>query len=225
MVSENHLRIVVLISGNGSNLQAIIDANQAGLPIEICAVISNRPKAYGLQRAANAGITHHVIDHTQYTDRESFDTALKIAIDRYQPNFVLLAGFMRVLTTAFVRSYRGRMLNIHPSLLPKYRGLNTHAKAIAANDAYHGASVHFVTETLDGGPVVVQARVPILANDTVANLSQRVRQKEHKIYVEVLHWLCQQRLAWQDDKLMLDDKPLLQPVVIGGGQANETKIL
>ncbi|MBL4851970.1 MAG: phosphoribosylglycinamide formyltransferase [Gammaproteobacteria bacterium] len=214
MVSENRLRIVVLISGNGSNLQAIINANQAGLPIEICAVISNRPKAYGLHRAASAGIAHHAIDHTQYANRKAFDAALKITIDQYKPDFVLLAGFMRVLTNTFARSYRGRMLNIHPSLLPKYRGLNTHAKAIAAGDTHHGASVHFVTETLDSGPVVVQTRVPILTNDTIESLSQRVQQEEHKIYVEVLHWLCQQRLVWQDDKLMLDDKPLLQPVVI-----------
>ena len=218
------LRIVVLISGNGSNLQAIIDASKDGLNIEICAVISNRPDAYGLQRAAKANIAQHIIDHKQFKDRESFDAELKSAIDQYQPDLVVLAGFMRVLTDSFVKAYRDRMLNIHPSLLPKYRGLDTHAKAIAAGDDYHGASVHFVTETLDGGPVIVQAKVTILDNDTVESLSQRVQQAEYVIYVEVLDWLCQQRLVCRDNCLTLDGKPLLQPVQMEINCINETQM-
>lgn len=217
------LRIVVLISGNGSNLQAIIDASQKDLPVEICAVISNRPDAYGLQRAANAHIPHHVIDHTQYPDRESFDRALGDTIDRYQPELIVLAGFMRVLTDRFVRHYHGRMLNIHPSLLPKYRGLNTHAKALAAGDKEHGASVHFVTETLDGGPVVVQASVPILATDTVKSLAQRVQQLEHKIYVATLRWLSEGRLAWRDGEVMLDGKTLSKPLLYNSDTSDAAK--
>lgn len=228
MTQETHLRplrIVVLISGDGSNLQAIIDASTAGLAIKICAVISNRPKAFGLQRAAQANIAHHIIDHTRYSDRKTFDAELKSTIDRYQPDFVVLAGFMRVLTDELVTSYRHRMLNIHPSLLPKYRGLNTHAKAIAAGDTYHGASVHFVTETLDGGPVIVQARLAIMANDTVESLAQRVQIQEHKIYVEALRWLSQLRLTWQNDTLTLDGKPLLQPIVMDSEEINEPQTI
>lgn len=228
MVQENHLpplRIVVVISGNGSNLQAIIDASQSELAVEICAVISNRPKAYGLQRAVIAGIKCLTIDHTEYSGRETFDAKLKQTIDQYNPDLIVLAGFMRVLSDDFVRNYPGRILNIHPSLLPKYRGLNTHAKAIAANDAYHGASVHFVTETLDGGPVIVQARLPILANDNVESLAQRVQDQEHKIYVEALQWLSQRRLIWSDGALTLDGKPLLQPIVINSEEVNEPQIV
>jgi len=221
MTQENRLRVVVLISGNGSNLQAIINASHNGLAVDICAVISNRPNAYGLQRAADAGITHCVVDHTQYADREAFDKKLKQTIDRHEPDFIVLAGFMRMLTEGFVRSYHGRMLNIHPSLLPKYRGLNTHAKAIAAGDSHHGASVHFVTETLDGGPVIVQARVPILTHDTVESLSQRVQLEEHKIYVEVLQWLCQGRLLWQEGQVILDKHVLTHPIVIDCEKADD----
>ncbi len=221
MTQENRLRVVALISGNGSNLQAIIDASKKDLPVEVCAVISNRPQAYGLQRAANAAIACHIIDHKQFENRQSFDAELKRCIDRYTPDIIVLAGFMRILSDEFVRSYRGRMLNIHPSLLPKYRGLNTHAKAIAAGDRHHGASVHFVTETLDGGPVIVQARVPILANDTVESLSQRVQRQEHRIYVEVLRWLCAGRLVWQSTAPSLDGKLLQQAVVLDYEEGNE----
>lgn len=211
MESSSRLRIAVVISGNGSNLQAIIDASRRDLAVDIAVVISNRPDAYGLRRATSAGIDTLVIDHDAYRERQAFDNALMAALDRYQPQLVVLAGFMRVLSDDFVGHYRGRLLNIHPSLLPKYRGLNTHARALRAGDREHGASVHFVTETLDGGPVIVQARLPILANDTVDSLSQRVQQLEHQIYVEALRWYADGRLRWQDDCAMLDGRPLTEP--------------
>ncbi|NOX27610.1 MAG: phosphoribosylglycinamide formyltransferase [Gammaproteobacteria bacterium] len=228
MAQETHLRplrLVVVISGNGSNLQTIIDASQSDLAVEISAVISNRPQAYGLQRAENANITTHTLDHTKFSSREAFDTELKQIIDGHAPDLIVLAGFMRVLSNAFVHEYPGQILNIHPSLLPKYRGLNTHAKAIAAKDKYHGASVHFVTETLDGGPVIVQARVPILNDDNEESLAKRVQEQEHKIYIEALRWLSEGRLHWHDDALILDDQPLLQPIVINSEEANEAKIV
>lgn len=224
MAQETHLRplrIVVIISGNGSNLQTIIDASQNNLAVEISAVVSNRPKAYGLQRAKNAGIPTHTLDHTEFNHREAFDAELKRILDNYSPDFIVLAGFMRVLSNDFVNSYPGQILNIHPSLLPKYRGLNTHAKAIAANDQYHGASVHFVTETLDGGPVIVQARIAILSDDNEESLAKRVQEQEHKIYITALRWLSEGRLRWHDNALILDGKPLLQPIVIDGEKANE----
>ncbi len=219
------MRLVVLISGNGSNLQAIIDASALSLNVKICAVISNRPGVYGLQRAAKANIPHHTIDHKSFANRESFDVELKATIDSYNPDLVVLAGFMRVLTDDFVRSYRDRMLNIHPSLLPKYRGLNTHAKAIAAGDSYHGASVHFVTETLDGGPVIVQARVPIIENDTVESLAQRVQNVEHRIYIKALEWLCHQRLVCQTGQLSFDGEPLLKPLIMEANNEHELQMV
>ena len=177
------LRVVVLISGNGSNLQAIIDAsnNDPGL-YEVVAVISNREDAYGLERADGAGISTAVVDHKAYNSRESYDHALMQIIDAFAPELVVLAGFMRILTPGFVRHYAGRMLNIHPSLLPKYKGLNTHQRAIDAGDHVHGCSVQFVTEELDDGPVVLQAEVPIIDGDTAETLAERVHVQEHIIY-------------------------------------------
>ena len=177
------LRVAVLISGNGSNLQAIIDAsnNDPGL-YEVVAVISNREDAYGLERADGAGISTAVVDHTASNSRESYDHALMQIIDAFEPGLVVLAGFMRILTPQFVRHYAGRMLNIHPSLLPKYKGLNTHQRAIDARDRVHGCSVHFVTEELDDGPVVLQAEVPIIDGDTAETLAERVHVQEHIIY-------------------------------------------
>ena len=157
------LPIVVLISGNGTNLQAIIDAVKNGqLPAEIRAVISNRPQAFGLERARRAGIPIEVVDHTLYSDRNAFDSALQTAIDRYNPALVVLAGFMRILTSQLVQHYHGRMLNVHPSLLPEFRGLDTHRRALAACVKEHGASIHFVTDELDGGPVIIQKKVPCI---------------------------------------------------------------
>ena len=175
--------VVVLISGSGSNLQAIIDAE---LPITLRAVSSNKAEAYGLERARQAGIPTEVIDHREYPDRAAFDAALQQRIDRYQPELVVLAGFMRILTDELVNHYRGRMINIHPSLLPKYRGTNTHARAIEAGDTVAGCSVHWVTPELDAGPVILQAEVPIHPGDSADTLAARVLEQEHKIYPEAI---------------------------------------
>jgi phosphoribosylglycinamide formyltransferase-1 len=183
MPEREKLPIVVLISGSGSNLQSIIDAE---LPITIRAVISNRADAYGLTRAEQAGIPTAVLDHKAYPDRESYDAALQELIDSYQPGLLVLAGFMRILSDGFVRHYEGRMINIHPSLLPKYRGLDTHARAIAAGDTEAGCTVHFVTPELDAGPPIIQARVPILEGDTPETLAARVLEQEHRIYPEAI---------------------------------------
>ncbi|MEN8170208.1 MAG: phosphoribosylglycinamide formyltransferase [Pseudomonadota bacterium] len=182
------LPIVVLISGSGSNLQAIIDsAANNGLPVEIRAVISNKADAYGLERANNAGIKTVVIDHTRFDGREAFDAELSRTIDQYEPGLVVLAGFMRILSDSFVHHYEGRMLNIHPSLLPRYKGTNTHARTIEAGDSEAGCSVHLVTTELDSGQVLLQARVPILEGDTPEKLAARVLEQEHRIYPEAIH--------------------------------------
>lgn len=202
-------RVVVLISGSGSNLQAIIDATQAAdYPGEICAVISNKENAYGLERARRAGIEAIALNHQAYNSREAFDAALKVKIDPLAPDAVVLAGFMRILTPSFVCAYQGRMLNIHPSLLPKYPGLHTHQRALEAQDATHGVTVHFVTGELDGGPSVLQATVPVLQNDTVDTLAERVLEQEHKIYPLALRWLLQGRLIYKDGKAIFDKTPL-----------------
>lgn len=203
------LPVVILISGSGTNLQAIIDGQTDGsLPIRICAVISNRPGVIGLQRAENAGIATEVIDHTQFSSREAFDAALMAAIDRHQPQLVVLAGFMRVLTDHFVNHYLGCLLNIHPSLLPKYPGLHTHQRAIDAGDNIHGATVHFVTPQLDGGPAIVQAQVPVLPEDTADSLAKRVLTQEHKLYPLAILWFAQGRLHLENDQTYLDGEPL-----------------
>ncbi len=186
-MSATKLPIVVLISGGGSNLQAIIDAAaDDGLPVEIRAVISNKADAYGLERARQAGIETVVIDHTRFDSREAFDAELSRTIDGYQPQLVVLAGFMRILSDNFVHHYEGRMLNIHPSLLPRYKGTNTHARAIEAGDSEAGCSVHLVTAELDSGEVLLQARVPILEGDTAETLAARVLEQEHVIYPEAI---------------------------------------
>ncbi|MFT6791501.1 MAG: phosphoribosylglycinamide formyltransferase-1 [Cellvibrionaceae bacterium] len=201
---------VVLISGSGSNLQTLIDAQQSGtLNIAIKAVISNKANAYGLQRAREVGVPTQVIEHTEYADRSQFERELRKHIDLFQPNLVLLAGFMRILTPAFVRHYRGRMLNIHPSLLPKYPGLHTHRRALAAGDSVHGATVHFVTEALDGGPPIVQASVPVLPGDTETALAKRVLAQEHVIYPMAANWFAERRLSMAENCALLDGEPLL----------------
>lgn len=206
-------KLVVLISGGGTNLQALIDALRAGeLPAEIAAVISNRGDAYGLQRAAQVGIPTRVVDHRHYPDRPTFDRALLAEIEAWQPALVPLAGFMRVLTADFVTHFRGRLLNIHPSLLPRHRGLDTHRRALQAGDREHGASVHFVTPELDGGPVVLQARVPVKADDDEATLAARVLTKEHVIYPLAVRWVLEGRLVWQDGQVLYDSRPLAQPL-------------
>ena len=208
-MSQPEISIVVLISGSGSNLQAIIDATQNGIiPARINAVICNKQDAYGLTRAADAGLVTNVISHKNYESREHFDEALKGVIDQYSPDLVVLAGFMRILTPEFVRHYSGRMLNIHPSLLPKYRGLNTHQRAIEAGEPEHGVTVHFVTEELDGGPNVLQARVPIDKDETPESLAGKVLLQEHQIYPRAIKWFAEGRLSMNDNQAMLDQKIL-----------------
>jgi len=211
--ATTRLPIVVLISGSGSNLQAIIDAIENGsLHADIRAVISNRSDAHGLDRARQHGIPTAVINHKDYGDRTAFDLALQQCIDQYQPELVVLAGFMRILTTAFVDHYSGRMINIHPSLLPAYTGLNTHQRAIEAGDREHGVSVHFVTNELDGGPVISQARISIRSDDTADTLAQRVLQQEHHIYPQTLSWFCQGRIRQQHQQVIFDGLPLDKPL-------------
>lgn len=200
----NPLRVVVLISGSGSNLQALIDGVAAGnLPIEIVAVISNRPDVMGLSRAANAGIQTLVLDHKGFASREAFDQELMRAIDSYTPGLIVLAGFMRILTPEFTHHYLGRMLNIHPSLLPKFQGLHTHQRAIDAGETRHGVTVHFVTAELDGGPAIVQAVVPVIKTDDANLLAKRVQRQEHVIYPLAVKWFAQGDLRMVDGKAEL----------------------
>ncbi|ASJ97209.1 phosphoribosylglycinamide formyltransferase [Shewanella marisflavi] len=201
-------RVLVLVSGNGSNLQAIIDGCDDNLQAEVVGVISNKPDAYGLVRAHHSEIdTSCVIPH-QGESRSDYDLRLKAAIDKYQPDLIVLAGFMRILSDDFVKQFEGRMINIHPSLLPKYTGLHTHQRAIDAGDSEHGASVHFVTPELDAGPVILQAKVPVYSEDDASMLAARVHEQEHAIYPLVVKWFSQQRLRMADGKAYLDNEPL-----------------
>ncbi len=182
--------IVILISGRGSNMISIVEAVNSGtLAVKVAAVISNRPNAAGLEYAQQAGIPTAIIDHKEFDSRESFDQALAKKIDIYSPNLVVLAGFMRILTTEFVEHFTDKLINIHPALLPKFKGLNTHQRAIDAGEKEHGASVHIVTPELDNGPVVMQAKVPVLADDTEETLSARVLEQEHKLYPAAINKL------------------------------------
>jgi len=202
-------RLVVLLSGSGSNLQAFIDQAASGeLPARIVGVIGNRADAFGLERAARADIPTATLDHKRFASREEFDAALLELVESYAPDLVILAGFMRILTPVFVRPLAGRLLNIHPSLLPKYPGLHTHQRAIEAGDSEAGATVHFVTEELDGGPAIVHARVPIEPDDTAATLASRVLQQEHRIYPLAACWFAQGRLQLRDHRAVLDGNPL-----------------
>lgn len=201
--------VVVLLSGTGSNLQALIDSTRTGdSPVRIAAVISNRSDAYGLQRARDAGIDIRSLDHKAFDGREAFDSALIELIDAFKPKLVVLAGFMRILSADFVRHYEGRLLNIHPSLLPKYKGMHTHQRALDAGDSEHGCSVHFVTEELDGGPLVVQAVVPVESGDSAQTLAQRVHTQEHRIYPLAVRWFAEGRLILGDQGALLDGQLL-----------------
>lgn len=201
--------VVVLLSGTGSNLQALIDSDDVkASPATLRAVISNRADAPGLQRAKNAGIDTRVLDHTAFEGREAFDAALIDIIDTFNPHLVVLAGFMRILSADFVRHYQGRLLNIHPSLLPKYKGLHTHQRALEAQDREHGCSVHFVTEELDGGPLVVQAVIPVEPEDTPSSLAQRVHAQEHRIYPLAVRWFAEDRLSLDEQGALLDGQLL-----------------
>lgn len=204
-------RIAVLVSGAGSNLQAILDAIRDGsLPARVSLVLANNAGAGGLNRAREAGVPSALIDHRDYADRAAFDAALMDCIDEHGADTVVLAGFMRILTPDFVQHHAGRLINIHPSLLPKYQGLNTHARALQAGDREHGCSLHFVTEELDGGPLIAQARVTVAANDTAESLSKRVQKQEHRLYPRVLAWRAENRLRLTDQGVELDGE-LLPP--------------
>ena len=257
------LPIVVLISGGGSNLQALIDAAQAGtLPVAIRAVISNRADAFGLTRAARAGVPAQTLSHRDFASRADYDVALAALVERAVPELVapatsglvepatsgldkrkasglvelatsglderkasglvVLAGFMRILTPAFVSRLHGRLLNIHPSLLPKYPGLHTHARALAAGDSEHGATVHFVTDELDGGPAIIQARVPVLPGDDADRLAARVLVQEHRIYPQAVRWFAEGRLhLGGDGRVVLDDRPLQGPVCLDAARPDD----
>jgi phosphoribosylglycinamide formyltransferase-1 len=187
-------KIVILISERGSNMQALLDAK---LPCQVAAVISNRSDARGLVIARQRGIATNVVAHKEYADRTEFDEALAKVIDGYSPDFVVLAGFMRILTAPFVERYRGRLINIHPSLLPAYTGINTHERALQDGIKIHGCTVHFVTPSLDHGPIIIQAAVPVLGDDTPQSLAARVLHEEHRIYPQALRWLCSGKV-WLD---------------------------
>lgn len=224
MTKTKPLPVVVLISGSGSNLQALIDGQQSDLPIRIFAVISNEPDAYGLERARRAGIEALVVRHLDYPSREDYDDALGSLIETLAPGLIVLAGFMRILTPAFVARFRGRMLNIHPSLLPKFRGLHTHRRALEAGESVHGASVHFVTEELDGGPVVLQAQVPVEPEDDPDRLAARVLKLEHRIYPRAVRWFAQGRLRLDEaGRPGLDGRILDEPLRLDELTAEETR--
>jgi phosphoribosylglycinamide formyltransferase-1 len=189
-------RVVILISGRGSNMEALLKAD---LPAHIAAVISNEPDAAGLATARSHGIAAAVVAHRAYPDRAAFEAALASEIERHRPDLLALAGFMRVLGADFVDAYRGRMLNIHPSLLPAFPGLDTHRRALAAGARVHGCTVHFVTPALDSGPIVIQAAVPVLPEDDEATLAARVLRQEHRIYPQAVRWFCEGRLALDAD--------------------------
>ncbi|AMO57135.1 hypothetical protein GZ77_00490 [Endozoicomonas montiporae] len=200
-------RIVVLLSGNGSTLQALID-HQPDAHYEIIAVFSNRPDAYGLKRAASANIPNHIIDHNDFAERTAFDQHLLQVIKPLNPDYVVLAGYMRILTLAFVQYFSGKLINIHPSLLPKHKGLKTYQSALDSDDNEHGTTVHFVTEELDSGANILQASLPINAADTIESLEQRVKAMEKKIYPLALDWLSSGRISTKNSKVCLDNQPL-----------------
>jgi phosphoribosylglycinamide formyltransferase-1 len=188
--------IVILISGRGSNMQAILEAR---LPVKIAAVISSNPNAHGLEVARQHGIPALALNHRDHETREEFDAALAARIDEFKPDLVVLAGFMRILTPNFVKDYNGRLINIHPSLLPAFTGLNTHARALSEGVKIHGCTVHFVTPNLDKGPIIVQAAVPVLPGDAEETLGARVLEQEHKIYPQAIRWFAEDRLSVTPD--------------------------
>ena len=202
-------RMVVLISGNGSNLQAIIDACHDGQIFgDVVAVISNESSAYGLDRAINAGIDAVTLPHKDFPTRADYDGALSQHINRFEPDLIVLAGFMRILTADTVRQYLGRIINIHPSILPLYPGLNTHERALEDQASIHGATVHFVTEALDGGPIILQGQVKVSGNDSKETLAAKVHIVEHQIYPKVIAWFSTGRLRMKEDTALLDGNPI-----------------
>jgi phosphoribosylglycinamide formyltransferase-1 len=212
--SRAPLQLAILISGRGSNMATIARACLEGrINARVNIVISDRPGVAGLSTARDLGIEARTVPWTGAGNKEAFERALGEAIDAHRPDLVVLAGFMRILSAQFAERYAGRMLNIHPSLLPKYRGLHTHRRALEAKDTEHGASVHFVTAELDGGPVVLQSRVPVRSDDTESDLTARVQATEHIIYTRVIGWLADGRLTWNEGRVWLDGKPMEAPIV------------
>ena len=206
-------RVAILISGNGTNLQAFIDAVARGsLDIHLAVVLSNQPDAFGLVRATDAGIPTECVQNADYTDRETFDQAMVDVLEQHRVDLVVLAGFMRILSNVFIQHFEGRVLNIHPALLPKYPGLNTHQRAIEAGERWHGSTVHFVTEELDGGPGILQGRVTVLSDDTASLLSARVQAVEHKIYPRAAALFASGRIEFKDGDTWLDGARLDEPV-------------
>jgi len=213
--SSTAKRLVILVSGGGSNLQSLIDGCASGeINASVSAVISNNPDAGGLARAAKAGIPNVAIDHRTFDSRESFDQALSELIDSFSPDLVILAGFMRILTAQFVTHYLGRIMNIHPSLLPAYPGLHTHRRAIEAGDQQAGATVHFVTPELDGGPSIIQAQVEIDSSDNEDSLASKVLGFEHKIYPEAVKWFCDNRLVMENNQVKIDNSLISESGII-----------
>lgn len=214
-MNKHHCRAAILISGGGSNLQSFIDRVASDeLELDIAMVFSNQPAAYGLTRAAQAGIETRCLQHTAFADRETFDKALAAELDAVRPDLIILAGFMRILSPWFVAHYTGRILNIHPALLPAYPGLNTHQRVLDAGEAWHGSTVHFVTEELDGGPRIVQGRIAVDANENATALALRVQAVEHQIYPDAAAMIAQGRLEFRDKLAWLDGKKLLEPLTL-----------
>ena len=208
-------RTAILISGSGTNLQAFIDAVAAGdLDLDLRVVFSNRPSAFGLERARKAGIPTACIEHGEYSDRESFDRAVIAELDRFEPELLILAGFMRILSSGFVEHYEGRILNIHPALLPKYPGLNTHQRALDAGDEWHGSTVHFVTEELDGGPRILAGRLRVGPGETADHLQTRVQAVEHRIYPEAAGLVGSGRVVFREGQAWVDGELAEDPVVL-----------
>ena len=206
-------RTVILISGSGTNLQSFIDKVHAGdLDLELCLVFSNRPDAFGLERAKKAGIPTACIEHGDFADRESFDRAVASVLDQYAPELIVLAGFMRILSPWFVQRYEGKVLNIHPALLPKYPGLNTHQRALDAGDEWHGSTVHFVTEELDGGPRILAGRLRVDPTETADELQHRVQAIEHQIYPEAAGLVGSGRVRFEEGQALVDDVVVNSPI-------------
>jgi phosphoribosylglycinamide formyltransferase-1 len=207
-------RTVILISGSGTNLQSFIDKTESGdLDLELSLVFSNRPDAFGLERARKAGIPTACIAHGDFADRESFDRAVAAVIDEHAPQLIVLAGFMRILSPWFVQHYEGRILNIHPALLPKYPGLNTHQRALDAGDEWHGSTVHFVTEELDGGPRILAGRLRVVADETADELQHRVQAIEHQIYPEAAGLVGAGRVRFESGEAVIDGQVAAEPIV------------
>jgi phosphoribosylglycinamide formyltransferase-1 len=213
-LTQPNCRTAILISGSGTNLQSFIDKQQRReIELQLCVVFSNKPDAYGLERARTAGIPTECLEHGKFADRESFDRAMSDVIDGYDPELIVLAGFMRILSPWFVNRYEGRILNIHPALLPAYPGLDTHQRVLESGDKHHGSTVHFVTDELDGGPCVLQGRLEVKPGESPDELRKRVQAIEHIIYPEAAKWFGLGRLAYRDGEAWLDGAKLDSPVV------------